>query len=88
MWRTCPCAIELRHYVAQHRRCATEIRLSVAHGQVRHIILIFVARILWRTAHAPHNSFFGASLMSLFLLAIAPLSNKACISKLIWIFES
>jgi hypothetical protein len=32
----------------------------VAHVLVRHRMLIFVAKILWSTAHAPQNVYFGA----------------------------
>jgi hypothetical protein len=35
---------------------------------VRHRILIFVVKILWRTDHTPQNMHLGASQMSLFLL--------------------
>ena len=55
--------------VAHIRTCATEIflwcimgrapqkhEISVAHIQVRHRMHIFVARILWRTHHAPQNA--------------------------------
>jgi hypothetical protein len=31
---------------------------SVAHGQMRHRKLIFVATFLWRTSHAPQNQIF------------------------------
>jgi hypothetical protein len=41
---------------------------SVAHGLVRHKNLIFVAKFLWRTAHAPQNMYIGAPLMRLSLL--------------------
>jgi hypothetical protein len=40
----------------------------VAHGLVRHIIPIFMAKILWRTTHAPQNKVFHAPQMTLFLL--------------------
>jgi hypothetical protein len=33
---------------------------SVAHVLVRHRMLIFVAKILWSTTHAPQNAYFGA----------------------------
>jgi hypothetical protein len=32
----------------------------VAHVLVRHRKLIFVAKILWSTTHAPQNAYFGA----------------------------
>jgi hypothetical protein len=32
----------------------------VSHVLVRHRMLIFVAKILWSTTHAPHNAYFGA----------------------------
>jgi hypothetical protein len=32
----------------------------VAHVLVRHRMLIFVAKILWSTTHAPQNVYFGA----------------------------
>jgi hypothetical protein len=32
----------------------------VAHVLVRHRMLIFVAKILWSTTHAPQNAYFGA----------------------------
>jgi hypothetical protein len=67
MWR-CVTEIRVSLFVAHLAWCATEIFISVAHGQVRHKILIFVSRILWRTAHAPHNVLFGAPQMRLFLL--------------------
>jgi hypothetical protein len=71
MWR-CVTEIRVSLFVAHLAWCATEIFISVAHGQVRHKILIFVSRILWRTAHAPHNVLFGAPQMRLFLLVWAP----------------
>jgi hypothetical protein len=40
--------------------CATKFLISVAHVLVRHKILIFVAKILWSTTHAPQNAYFGA----------------------------
>jgi hypothetical protein len=51
--------------------CATECLISVAHVLVRHRILIFVAKILWRTTHAPQNMNTGAPLMRFSLLVIA-----------------
>jgi hypothetical protein len=32
----------------------------VAHVLVRHRMLIFVAKILWSTTHAPQNAYMGA----------------------------
>jgi hypothetical protein len=40
--------------------CAIEFLISVAHVLVRHRILIFVAKILWSTTHAPQNAYIGA----------------------------
>jgi hypothetical protein len=52
--------------------CATEYLISVAHVLVRHKILIFVAKILWRTTHAPQNMNTGAPLMRFPLLVNVP----------------
>jgi hypothetical protein len=40
--------------------CATEFLIFVAHVLVRHRMLIFVAKILWSTTHAPQNTYIGA----------------------------
>jgi hypothetical protein len=46
--------------------------ISVAHVLVRHRMLIFVAKILWSTTHAPQNVYFGAPQMSFSLLVSSP----------------
>jgi hypothetical protein len=48
--------------------CATEFLISVAHVLVRHRILIFVAKILWSTTHAPQITYIGAPQMRFSLL--------------------
>jgi hypothetical protein len=50
--------------------CAIECLISVAHVLVRHRILIFVAKILWRTTHAPQNMNTGAPQMRFSLLVL------------------
>jgi hypothetical protein len=42
----------------------------VAHVLVRHRMLIFVAKILWSTTHAPQNAYFGAPQKRFSLLVI------------------
>jgi hypothetical protein len=44
--------------------------ISVAHVLVRHRMLIFVAKILWSTTHAPQNTYIGAPQMSFSLLVM------------------
>jgi hypothetical protein len=51
--------------------CATEFLISVAHILVRHRMLIFVAKILWSTTHAPQNAYMGAPQKRFFLLVLA-----------------
>jgi hypothetical protein len=48
--------------------CATEFLIFVAHMLVRHRILIFVAKILSSTTHAPQNTYIGAPHMRFSLL--------------------
>jgi hypothetical protein len=48
--------------------CATEFIIFVAHVLVRHRMLIFVAKILWSTTHAPQNTIIGAPQMRFSLL--------------------
>jgi hypothetical protein len=57
--------------------CATECLISLAHVQVRHRILIFVAKILWRTTHAPQNMNTGAPQMRFSLLVVEGWGNDA-----------
>jgi hypothetical protein len=47
----------------------------VAHVLVRHRMLIFVAKILWSTTHAPQNAYFGAPQKRFSLLVIVPSSD-------------
>jgi hypothetical protein len=42
----------------------------VAHVLVRHRMLIFVAKILWSTTHAPQNAYFGAPQKRFSLLVV------------------
>jgi hypothetical protein len=49
--------------------CATEFIISVAHVLVCHRMLIFAAKILWSTTHAPQNTIIGAPQMRFSLLA-------------------
>jgi hypothetical protein len=61
LWRTILlCATECLIFVAHMEWCATECHIFVAHVLVRHRILIFVAKILWSTIHAPQNTNTGA----------------------------
>jgi hypothetical protein len=58
--------------VAHLSWCTTEIILSVAHGQVRHKILILWREFCGAPTHAPHNMVLGAPQMSFFLLVTRP----------------
>jgi hypothetical protein len=50
----------------------------VAHVLVRHRMLIFVAKILWSTTHAPQNAYFGApqKRFSLLVLTETPMCPR------------
>jgi hypothetical protein len=64
--------------------CATEYLISVAHVLVRHRMLIFVAKILWSTTHAPQNTYIGAPQMRFSLLVkILMCANLSCSFKML-----
>jgi hypothetical protein len=61
LWRIpTKCATKTLFMWHMDDRAPLKYYISVAHGLVHHKIAILVAWILWRSAHAPRKSFFGA----------------------------